>query len=170
MQKILTIGTIVLGCCLAGVAQAGSSSNENQGATQPNYSQGEAGQTQQANPGQTEQAVPGNSEAQSNSAQQSANQKATVQGCLSQSPEGNFMLADAAGNQFQLKGSSDLNQFVGQEIRVDGTESAIGSSSPGAMSEAPAGSSELKGSVQQITVNKITKVADTCQTSSGSKY
>jgi hypothetical protein len=161
MQKTLTLGTIVLGCCLAVMAQTSSYQKQTpSGSSTPDFSsQGQAGQSQ---------SYPSSSADQSDPAMQSSNQKTTVQGCLTQSPEGNFMLADASGKQYQLnESSSRLGQFVGQEIRVDGFGIAISESSPGAMSSAtPSGPEELKGSVQQIDVSKVRKVADTCQTSS----
>jgi hypothetical protein len=169
MRKILTLGTILLGGCLAMVGQTGSYSDQSQsGATeqaQPNYSQGQQGQMQTAPENAPQQE-------QSNSALQRENQKTSVQGCLTQSPSGNFMLADAAGDQYQLNDSSArLDQFVGQEIRVNGFVTGA-SQAPGAMSsEAPAGSQSqaLNGSIQQINVSKVRKVADTCQSSSINK-
>ena len=176
MRKILTLGTILLGCCLAVVAQTNYS---DQGSSESDQAQPSQAQPGQAQPGDMEQAQPseqpGQSQApeatepsteQSNSALQSENQKTTIQGCLTQSPEGNFMLADAAGNAYQLNDSAQrLGQFVGQEIRVSGFESAAGEGNPGAMSEAPPSSPQLQGQIQQINVSKVHKVADTCQSS-----
>jgi outer membrane protein OmpA-like peptidoglycan-associated protein len=183
MRKILTLGTIVLGCSLAMMGQTSSYSDQSQSGTStdqaqptyqaqpaPGYTQGQSGQMQPEEQQGQVQTAPGSmaGEEQSNSALQSENQKTTVQGCLSQGPAGSFMLADAAGNQYKLNDSSArLDQFVGQEIRVSGFASAAGETNPGAISsQAPSGSQELNGSMQQINVTKVRKVADTGQSSS----
>jgi hypothetical protein len=148
MKKTLTIGTIVLGCCLLALAQTSSYPNQGPPAS-----------------------FPGNSIDQSGSAvstNQSSSQKTTVQGCLTQSADGFFLLSDASAKSYQLNdGSSRLAQFVGKEIRVDGFGFNRNSEpTPGSMSASP---SELNGPVQQIDVTKVRKVSDRCQTRPGAR-
>lgn len=116
MKKLLTIGTLLLGCCLAAA----------QTATQ-------AGNTQAI----------------------------TVQGCLSQSPDGAFMLADNAGDLFQLLGdTSQLNTFIGKQVRVQGMPMNNSAADPNAMAADTADAST--GVAQQFTVSSAYKVADSC--------
>ncbi len=160
MKKILTLGSIVLACCLFAAAQTSGYSQSPSGSSASGYSQNQTGNSQ---------SFSSNSPDQFNSTAESANQKTTVQGCLSQSADGAFMLSDASGTSYQLNdGSSRLAQFVGKEIRVDGFGLFTGTTDtlPGAMT---ARSSELKGPVQQIDVTRVRKIADTCQTRSGNK-
>jgi len=42
------------------------------------------------------------------------NEKTTVRGCLSQSPDGNFILAEKSGNSFQLIG--DTSKLMGRSV------------------------------------------------------
>ena len=139
MKKTLTLGTFILGCFLAAPAQ-----------TSGYYqipSRAAAGYSQDAF------APP------AMSANQSA-QKTTVEGCLSQSVDGIFILSDAAGSSYQLNdGASRLSQFVGKVIRVDGFGlfNSTSESGPGAMSAEP------MGPAQQIDVTRVRKIADRCQ-------
>ena len=89
------------------------------------------------------------------------NEKIKVQGCLSQSPDGNFILADKSGNNFQLSGdTSKLSSLMGSEVRVAGT-AWTSAPRPGAMaSGAPA------EPVIQISVSKVRKVAGSCASGS----
>ena len=145
MKKNFRIGTIVLGCCLIAAAQTNSYQN-------------------QAPPA----SVPGSSIDQSAPAMNSS-QKTTVQGCLTQAENGSFLLSDASGNTYLLSDgpASSLGQFVAEEVRVDGFGSNRSSEAfPGAMA---AGPSQLAGSVQQIEVTRINKVANTCKIRPGSR-
>jgi hypothetical protein len=180
MKKILTLGTLLLGCCLA-VAQTGNYPNQTpQGAAPSAYPQDQTGQPQSNQAGPADpSALPPDSNAPGQAAQDQAaapaNQTATsqittVEGCLSQSA-GSFMLADNSGNNYQLSGdTSQLASLVGMEIQVNGvakSSSASGQSSidPGAMSSDSAASAS-PGAFAQIEVSKVRKIANVC--SSGS--
>jgi hypothetical protein len=135
MKKTLTLGTLLLGCCLAAVAQTGSTPNQ----TMP-------------------------------SSTASNSQATTVQGCLSQSSEGDFMLADNSGNNFQLRGdTSQLNSYIGKEVRVKGIAMTNSGSPAGAMSSSTSSSGSSSGAATQFSVSNVQKVADTCATASTNK-
>ncbi len=85
-------------------------------------------------------------------------QVTTIEGCLSQSPDGNFMIADSSGNSFQLRGdTAKLNQNLGKQVRVDGMATPNSGSNTGSMSS---GSSQATAT--QFHVSDVHKVADTC--------
>jgi hypothetical protein len=102
MKKTLKLGMLLLGCWLAAVAQTGPPLMS----TPPIFPQDQTGQTP-SNPATPadpsafppDTKAPGQGES---SSQASNSQATTVEGCLSQSPEGIFMLADNSGNSFQL--------------------------------------------------------------------
>lgn len=143
MKKTLNLATLVLACCLAAIAQTGSSQDQ----TSPS-----------SNPSSYPQDQSGIAAAQGSQ----ANLQTSIQGCLSQSPEGNFMIADKSGNNFQLRGdSSQLSSNVGKEVRVVGTAMPNSGSAAGSMSS---GSSQ--GTVTQFSVSRVHKIADTCATGS----
>jgi hypothetical protein len=166
MYKTLTLGTLLLGCCLAAAAQTSNTPNPTpQGAS--TFPQDQTGQTP-SNPASPAdpKALPPDASAPAPSTSGSMAQKTTVQGCLAQSADGNFILSDKSGNSFQLSGdTSQLSSYVGNEIRVDGT-AMNGEAGPGSMSSpvasSPAGSSE---SARQISVTGVRKVSDTCTNS-----
>jgi hypothetical protein len=136
-KKILTLGTLLLGCCLAAAAQSQTPSNptRNQG--------GEAA----ANPPAAGDTISGTDWAR---------------GCLSQSSDGNFMLADSNGNNFQLRGdTSKLNSYIGKEVQVHG--SALSNS--GMNADAMSSDASAAGSAKQFTVSGVRKLADTCAAS-----
>jgi len=128
MKKILTLGAVLLGCCLVAFAQTGSSQDQNpQGAAPSAYPQVQT---------PSEQAAPANPAAMQQQAAQPAatSQIATVQGCLSQSADG-FLLSDNLGNNYQLGGdTSQLGDLVGKEVQVSGMTISNGPSEPGSMS------------------------------------
>ena len=145
MKKIFTIGTVVLGCCLIAAAQTNSDPNQGPPASFPGSS--------------TDQSAPA----------MNSRQKTTVEGCLTRSENGSFLLSDASGNTYLLNDgpASSLGPFVAEEVRVDGFGSNRSSETyPGAMA---AGPSQLAGSVQQIEVSRINKVANTCKIRPGSR-
>jgi hypothetical protein len=153
MKKILTLGTLLLGCCLAVVAQTGSTPNQApQGAapsavTPDSSAAGQATQGMAADPAK----------------QTATSQITTVQGCLSQSADG-FMLADKLGKNYQLGGNtSQLAGLVGKEIQVTGRTISNGSA-PGSMSSDS--SAEPAGALAQISVGKVRKIADVCSAAS----
>ena len=161
MKKTLTLGTIVLGCCLVAFAQY--SNQAPSGSSTSGYSQDQAGPSQSypSSSADQMQSYPSGSADQSYS-EQSANQKTTVQGCLTQSADGNFMLADTSGNVYQLNDSSArLGLFVGQEVRVDGFGIFNSEANLGAMA------SSANQRAQQIDVSRVHKVAESCQSSFG---
>ena len=162
MKKTLTLGIIVLGCCLFALAQAGgyyqipSGSASEYSRDQSRSYKGSSADRFQSYSADDPMAM---------SANQSAKQKTTVQGCLSQSADGLFMLSDPSGNSYQLNDSSSrLAQLVGKEVRVDGFGLYNSSSSavPGAISASLA-------TAQQIDVTRVRKIADSCHTRPGSR-
>jgi hypothetical protein len=160
MKKTLTLGTLLLGCCLAAVAQT------------PIFSQ--IGQTpwnpatpvdRSTFPPDTK--APGQSES---SSQASNSQATTVEGCLSQSPEGNFMLAEDSGSNFQLHGDTlRLKGYIGKEVQVEGTATSNSGAPASAMASPTSSDSSgsSPGAATQFNVSKVHKVADTCVTGSG---
>jgi len=171
MKKILILGTLLLGCCLAAVAQTGSSTNQDQqGAAPSAYSQDQTVQTPSE---QAPSAQPPDSNAPEQSMQAAptaTSQIATVQGCLSQSADG-FMLSDNLGNNYQLGGdTSQLASLTGKEVQVSGMTISNGAPSPGAMSSDNADSAGsaagAQGSNAQISVTKVRKIADVCSAGS----
>lgn len=169
MKKILTLGTLLLGCCLVAFAQTGSSQNQtSQGAAPSAYPQVQtpSEQAAPANPA----AMPPDTSAGGQASQQQAaqpaatSQIATVQGCLSQSADG-FMLSDNLGNNYQLGGdTSQLAGLIGNEVQVTGRTISNGSD-PGAMSSDSA--SAQAAAFAQISVSKVRKIADVCSAASG---
>jgi hypothetical protein len=158
MFKTLTLGTLFLGCCLAAAAQTGSMTPQGSST----FPQDQTGQTPSNPASATDPSAfpPDRNAYGQGSSQASMAQKTTVQGCLSRSADGNFLLADKSGNSFQLNGDkSQLSSLIGNEIRVDGTAASM-EANPGAIA-APSSSSG-PGSATQISVSKVRKVADTC--------
>ena len=150
MTKTLTLGTIVLGCSLFALAQTSGYYQIPSRSSASGFSQDKAYPGSSADP----IAPP------AMSANQSASQKTTVQGCLSQPADGIFMLSDASGNHYQLNDKpSRLNQYVGKEIRVDGFGLLFRTSDsfPGALAAGPS------GPTQQIDVTRVRKIAERCQ-------
>ena len=160
MKKTLTLGMLLLGCCLAAVAQT------------PTFPQDQTGQTP-SNPATPvepsafppDTKAPGHDE----SSLQASTQATTVEGCLSQSPEGNFILADNSGNSFQLHGDTlRLTSYIGAEVQVEGI-ATINSVAPAMASPTSSESSgSSSGAATQFNVSEIRKVTDTCATGSGS--
>jgi hypothetical protein len=171
MKNALTLGTLLLGCCLAATAQTGSTPNQTPPISTPStFPQDQTGQipSNPANPADPS-AIPPDTNAPGQVThdhagdQASSSQETTIQGCLSRSSQGNFMLADNSGTQFQLRGdTSKLNSYVGKEVKVDGMAMS-GGSNTSAMSSA---SGSSMGTSTQFTVSDVHKVADACTTSS----
>jgi hypothetical protein len=94
------------------------------------------------------------------SSQQASNQPTTLEGCLSQSSDGGFILADASGNNYQLRGdTTHLNAYLGKQVRVEGMAIPDTGTSAGAMASSYGSSA---GGTNQFSVNHVHKVADTC--------
>jgi hypothetical protein len=99
---------------------------------------------------------------------QASNARPTsIEGCLSKSPEGNFILADNSGKNFQLRGlASQLGDFVGKEIQVNGMADSTSSPMAGAMSSptssASSTSSAASAPAVQFNVSDVKKLAETC--------
>jgi hypothetical protein len=172
MKKILTLGTMLLGGCLAVAAQTGSTPNQTPPtSTPPTFPQDQTGQipsnpTTPSDPS----AIPPDTSAsgqmsRDHATDQAANsQTTTVSGCLSQSPDGKFILADDSGNSFQLRGNtSQLSSFLGKQVKVDGI-ATTNSGSAGAMSSSTS-STTPSGSSTQFSVSDVHKVADSCASS-----
>jgi hypothetical protein len=154
MLKILSLATtLVLACCMTGFAQTSNTSQEQSKPNSSAYSQNESAQNETA-PAK----LPPSSSAQ----------KITLEGCLSQSTEGSFMLADnASGKSYQLTGETGmLNDFLGKEVRVEGKIMG-GAANPAAMSSKESGG--MATPAPQVSVSKVRKVSNTCKTGAGAK-
>ncbi len=187
MKKALTFGTVLLGCCLAAAAQTGSTPNQiPPTSTPPTFPQDQTGQTP-ANPSTPADpsALPPDTNAPGKMAHDQASETSSarptsIEGCLSKSAEGNFILADSSGNSFQLRGlSSQLGDFVGKEIRVNGmadstsapvagsmnapsTTSSSASTSMASNSGASTSSAAGSAPATQFNVSDVKKVAESC--------
>jgi len=178
MKNILALGTILLSCCLAAASQVGSTPNRNSSSTPPTFPQDQTGQTP-SNPTMPSgpSAIPPDTSATGQMSHDHANnsEATTLRGCLSQSSDGSFILADNSGNSFQLRGdTSQLSNYVGKEVRVDGMAGSASGSSAGAMSApsspsstSSATSSGTSAAASQFNVSNIHKVSDACSTGSG---
>lgn len=166
MKKILTLGTLLLGCCLAAAAQTGSTPNQMPPSSTPStFPQDQTGQTP-SNPvtPAAPSAIPPDSSAPGTQASNS--QASTIQGCLNQSADGSFMLADNAGNSYQLQGdSTQLATHLGEEVQVQGIAESTSAAPAGAMSS-PTSNSASSGSptvaATQFSVRNVHRVADNC--------
>ncbi|MGC2208976.1 MAG: hypothetical protein WA532_02595 [Candidatus Korobacteraceae bacterium] len=174
MKKIVTLGTLLLGCCLMTFAQTGSQDEAPQGAPPSGSPQVQTPSEQAVPPAEmppdTSAAGQGTQEQAAAPANQSGDaQVTTVQGCLSQSANG-FMLADNVGNNYQLSGdTSKLAGLVGKEVRVSGMTIANGGQDPGAMSsdDASADSTSVTPEAYaQISVSRVRKIANVCSAAS----
>jgi hypothetical protein len=198
MKKTLALGTLILCCCLVAVAQTGSTPNQTPPASTPStFPQDQTGQNP-ANPDPPSgpSAIPPDTsaEGQEQSSGTDANQAsnshpATVEGCLSQSSDGDFMLAGNAGIRYHLHGESgQLSSYLGNQIQVDGTtaginvnDSAAGDSAANSASSAGSmasstesggasnGTTSSTGTTTQINVVSVHKLADTCAAANPSK-
>jgi len=128
MKKSLSIGTLVLGCCLAAAAQMGSTPNQTPQASTPStFPQDQTGQTP-ANPSALPPDTSAAPSAAATTAYEASNSQTSVQGCLSRDADGKFMVADNSGTSYQLRGdSSQLGDFVGTMVAVDGAITSSGS-------------------------------------------
>jgi hypothetical protein len=175
MKKTLTLGTVLLGCCLGAAAQMGSTPNQMpQPSTPPTFPQDQTGQipsnpTRPADPS----AIPPDTTAPgqmthdhaSDPVSQASSSQTSIQGCLSQSSDGSFLLADNSGNSFQLRGETvQLGSYIGKEVKVDGIAVPNSGSTAGAMAS-PTSSTSLpaaSGTTAQFSVSDVHKVAEAC--------
>lgn len=163
-MKTLTLGTLMLCCCMAGFAQMRNSQTQPPAASTPStFPQDQTGQPSPATPSNPSNpsAMPPDTSASGQTAQTSNSQATTVVGCLSQSSDGDFMIADDSGNRYQLRGdTSKLSSFIGNEIRVDGVAMSNSASNTGSMASS---SNDLSaGSATQLNVGTIHKISETC--------
>jgi hypothetical protein len=135
MRKTLIISTFLLLCAAWAGAQTSGS------ATQPSSQTGSMSQSS------------------SDSAQ-------TVQGCLGGSA-GNFTLTSSSGTTYQLAGNtSKLSDHVGEQVEITGSaSSASGSAGTGSTTSSSATSSGSMGGGQTINVQKVKRIASSCNTS-----
>jgi hypothetical protein len=136
MKKILALGILVLCCCLAAAAQSQTPSNPERDQS------GEAA----ANPPAAGDAISGTD---------------WLRGCLSQSPDGSFTLADDSGHNFQLQGNtSKLNSYVGKEVQLHGARLGSAGTNTSAMSS---DASNASGYTGEFKVSNVQKISDTCK-------
>lgn len=167
MKTLLSLGTFVLGCCLAAAAQMGSAPNQTPPrATPSTFPQDQTGQmpsnpTRPADPS----ALPPDTSASGRTGDQASARESqtSVTGCLSRGSDGFFTLQDSSGKNFQLNGfTAQLGGFVGNQVRVEGT---ISSSTPGAMSSSTSSDTAIDSSTsKELTVSSVHKVSETCVT------
>lgn len=108
---------------------------------------------------------PSSQSSQSSSSSQatSTGSQTTVQGCLSGS-NGSFTLTDKSGTAYQLTGdTSKLNEHVGHEVQITGTQSQQSTAAP---STAPGNPASAQPS---IDVTSVKHIASSCSSSSSSK-
>lgn len=83
---------------------------------------------------------------------------ATVEGCLRQVSEGNFVIVQTSGKSYQLSGDmSKLDGMIDTEVRVFGFLMAADVPLPGAMA-----SRSDSDSGEQVSVSTADKIAETC--------
>jgi len=175
MKKALTLGMLLLGCCLAAAAQT-TPNQTPPVSTPPTFPQDQTGQSPSnpSNPSDPS-AIPPDTDAPGMTHGQAADQETqspssqmtTIQGCLSQSQSGNFMLADNSGNSFQLRGdAAKLASYIGNEVKVDGIAMTTGSNAGAMSSPNSADSGSMAGTSAQFNVNNVRKLSDTCTAAS----
>lgn len=168
MKKSFTLGTLLLGCCLAAVAQTNQTPPE--ASTPPTFPQDQTGQSPSnpAIPSNPSQLPPDTSASapdySSDSPDAARGPAITAQGCLSQASDGNFILAESSGTQFRLHGDTSLlAAFIGTEVRVDGVPMTGDASNAGSMSSSTSSDSDSPTtSGTQLTVTEIHKLSETC--------
>jgi hypothetical protein len=182
MKKTLTLGTLMLGCCLAAVAQMGSTPNQTPPVTTPStFPQDQTGQSpaNPVNPADPsslppDTRAPGSASHDHTGERPSGAPPTKLVGCLSQSSDGNFILADNSGTNFRLRGdASQLSSLVGKQVQVDGIatmnsdSNAAGSMSSPTSSDSGASPSS-SGTAAQFSVSDAHKIADACSGGSSS--
>jgi hypothetical protein len=87
----------------------------------------------------------------------------SIEGCLNGSA-GNWTLTDQSGKTYQLSGdTSKLNDHVGHQVRITGTDNSSSASSTGANATGTGASS---GSQSTFAVKKVKMISSTCSTTS----
>jgi hypothetical protein len=161
MKRTITFATLMLGGVLLAVAQMGSTPNSTPTGTPSTIPQDQTGQTPSTP--SSPSAIPSETSA-SGSTQASNSQPTKLEGCLSQSSDGSFILADNSGTSYQLRGDTTrLNNYLGKQVRVDGMVIPSSGTSAGAMASSSGAHASSAGT--QFTVSQIHKVADTCPSS-----
>jgi hypothetical protein len=166
MKKGLTFGTLLLGCYLAASAQLRSTvpGAENQTppqSTAPIHSQEPLPSTVPGAENQTPL------QPSDQATLPSSSHMTSLQGCLSQSQAGNFVLADISGNSFQLSGNTaKLAGYIGNQVKVDGIALPARSGAGSMSSPASTDSGSSSGTTAEFSVSKIHKMAGLCATGS----
>lgn len=152
MKKTLTLGMLLLGCCLAALAQKGSTSNQIPPSSSAPLPQDQTGQKPFNPVTLTPSVVPPESQVSSPYA-------TSILGCLSQSSSGGFVLTTSSGDSFRLRGETlQLNSYVGKAVRLEGAVTSDDRILPNAIA-APT-------SATRFLVTDIHKVAESCTTGS----
>lgn len=172
MKKVLTFGTLLLGCCLAATAQT-TPNQTPPVSTPPTFPQDQTGQASPADrsaiPPDTNAPETTSGEAAGRQTQMPSSQMTSLQGCLSQSQAGNFILADISGNSFQLSGdTAKLAGYIGNQVKVDGIALPARPGTGSMSSPASTDSGSSPGTAAEFSVSKIHKMADSCATGSDS--
>jgi hypothetical protein len=161
MKKFFALATLLLLCSLMAAAQMGSTPNQTPPQSTPStFPQDQTGQSP-ANPAtpSNPSAIPPDTSASGSDRASADTDKTSLTGCLSQSNDGYYMLADNSGANYHLRGdTSELSSYIGKQVRVEGR--AIPANTAGAMASAPG-----TDSASQFSVQKAHKVADNCTAS-----
>ncbi len=187
MRKTLLLTVILLVFAAWAVAQQGSNSQA-PSTSMPSHDAGSktapstdsqmppssSSQTSQPSAGQTSQEPSAPSSPSGQASQPPAGENA-IEGCLGGSA-GNYTIIDKAGTSYKLElpanaDTSVLDKHIGQEVRVMGTVSNAAAASPSSSMPSSSASSGSAGSSSasqaSIRVSKMSKVGDTCSTSTG---
>jgi len=147
MKKTLTLGTLLLGCCLAAAAQAPGAQSQTPPAATP---------TDQG-------AIPSSQNTPDQAAQPGSSQVTTIQGCLSKSSDGNFVLAENSGDSFRLQGdTAKLESYIGKQVKLEGMVITSDTTAGAMSSNTSPDSGSPAGAAKQFNVNNVHKVANTC--------
>lgn len=172
MKKTLTLGTLFLGCCLAAVAQTGSTPNQTPPTSTPStFPQDQTGQTP-SNPSMPSNpsAIPPDTNAPGQISRDAASQTSNPQpmslsGCLNQAADGAFMLKDSSGNTFRLQGdTSQFSSYVDKEVKVTGVEVTASVASMSSSSSSTSAADGTSAPMTQFNVSEVHKVSDSCST------
>ena len=97
----------------------------------------------------------------SQSGSTTSEQARTIQGCL-QGSNGNFMLTDDAGTNYQIQGdTAKLTEHVGHEVQITGTVSA--SSFASASGSPEKGSTSSTSQQRTIQMQDMKHISATCK-------
>jgi len=99
---------------------------------------------------------------ESSQAEATASGHTMVEGCLQHS-DGNYTLTDKNGTTYQLQGAtSKLEEHVGHEVQITGTEASAATSSPTG--------TQTAGTQSALMVQSVKHISATCKSAKTEKY